>query len=213
MAHLLSCAPPSRNKVDLPDAHGKLASNQSFLILQTPQGSTMSTIILYMSISEDGFIADKYGESDWLDSFNLNKYGFEEFYKKIDALIMGKKTYEELIEKGPWPHTTKPTFVFTDSEEEPIAPNVVFGGGDVKTFVEMLEKKTNYKQIWLVGGANVAQEFYDAECIDEYIITTLPVELDEGTEMPESILYHEKMTRIDEREYDDGVMQEHYESI
>ena len=75
---------------------------------------------VYIATSLDGFIADKDGGLDWLMEIpnpDKSDYGFAEFMNTVDALLMGRKTFEIVVSFGQWPYT-KPVFVLSNSLKE-----------------------------------------------------------------------------------------------
>ena len=65
-------------------------------------------IYIFLAISLDGFIARNNGEIDWLEKFNSDDpnedYGFGEFFKRMDCLIIGRKSFEKVLSFGKWPY-------------------------------------------------------------------------------------------------------------
>lgn len=75
----------------------------------------MSKIILYIATSLDGYIAKEDGNVDWLSSFDED-YGYKEFISTVDTIIIGRKTYQQVLTFGEWPYQGLKTFVFTHQE-------------------------------------------------------------------------------------------------
>src|SRR5947207_1904343 len=90
------------------------------------------TVILYIAVSRDGFIADKNGGVDWLNPFldnipaDADSYGYPIFFESIDTIVMGRKTYEQMLTFGEWPNAGKHTYVFTESNEIPPREDISF---------------------------------------------------------------------------------------
>ena len=77
----------------------------------------MPTIILYIAVSVDGYIADADGGVGWLPSGDGggDDYGYAGFYAGVDAIVMGRRTYEQVRGFGvAWPYPGKPAYVFTN---------------------------------------------------------------------------------------------------
>ena len=85
-------------------------------------------LIYYVAVSLDGFVASLDGSVDWLTPYNAGDedYGFWEFYKSVDALIQGSKTYEQALTFGEWPHPGKPCWVVTSRNLTSKQPEVRF---------------------------------------------------------------------------------------
>lgn len=141
-------------------------------------------IILYISQSLDGFIADNEGSVDWILGNNedyASDYGYDNFIKNIDTIILGYNTYKQIVEElspNEWAYKGLQSYVFTEktikSEEE-----IKFVNENIISFIKKL-KKENGKDIWICGGANILNQLVKENLIDEYQITTVPVILGSG---------------------------------
>lgn len=141
----------------------------------------MSKVILYIATSEDGFIADQYGQVDWLPQpTGKEDFGYNDFYKDIHSIVMGSKTYEQILGWGHWLYTGKPAYVFTSRKIEVGTPNTKVLNDNVKDFAEQQQAKYPGKNIWLLGGAELVKSFSNDELIDECIITVIPITLGKG---------------------------------
>lgn len=137
----------------------------------------MRKIILFIAASLDGFIAGKSGEIDWL--FTDQDYGYIEFFKTIDVVILGRKTYDQALTFGEYPFKGKEAFVFSRTHGGATDENVKFISGDVAIFVDSLKPKQG-KNIWLVGGSELIKQFLKHDLIDEFVISIHPIILGEG---------------------------------
>ncbi|MBM7836751.1 dihydrofolate reductase family protein [Clostridium sardiniense] len=141
-------------------------------------------IILYIATSLDGFIADKNGGVSWIDEAIKSDEvdnSYSEFIKNIDTVIMGMTTYNQVVtELSPneWPYEGLNSYVFT-SQNINDTNNVKFISTDILDFVKEL-KERNGKDIWIVGGANIANQLIKSNLIDEYHISTIPIILGSG---------------------------------
>jgi len=172
-------------------------------------------IILYIAISRDGFIADKNGGVGWLDPYHINvpvelENNYPDFFKSIDCIVMGRKTYEQMLTFGDWPNAGKHTYVFTESSDKSPRQDITFVSMDVKDFVHDIEKQHPGCKIWLEGGAHLVQQFYDAGLIDKYIITIIPTELHEGITLPKEIVTANALQEVDSKNFSNGIVQKTY---
>jgi dihydrofolate reductase len=152
----------------------------------------MSLTRYYTATSLDGFIADPDNSLDWLftrereDDGPLN-YG--EFISGIGALAMGSTTYEWILDhefggKDPaewkWPYDV-PCWVFTH-RRLPIVPDaqVEFTSADVPAVHEEMRRAAGDRNVWIVGGGDLAGQFADAGLLDEVIVSIAPVTLGGG---------------------------------
>ena len=146
----------------------------------------MPQITLYIATSVDGYIADANGGVTWLPSANAgsngNDYGYTEFYASVDALLMGRRTYDQVLSFGEWPYPGKPAYVFTRHPPAAAPPGVEFVSADPADFVSGLAPRHPHSAaaLWLVGGANLAEQFRRAGLIDEYRIFVIPIILGQG---------------------------------
>lgn len=144
----------------------------------------MRTITLYIAMSLDGFIADKDGNVDWLSGQEPERddmVSYTEFIKKIDTVVMGWKTYHQLVtELSPdeWAYQGMMTYVLTH-REMPDEEEIRFIGGDVCDLVQKLQREDG-KGIWICGGASIAWQLVEADLIDRYHISVIPMILGDG---------------------------------
>ncbi len=171
----------------------------------------MLQVILYIAVSQDGFIADEQGGVDWLDKYsNIGEdCGYKEFYDSIDALVFGKNTYEQVLTFGPWPYPKKVSYIFSD-EQLINQANIQFVSGDIQHFLHSIEAR-GIKRLWLMGGAQLVESFYKIGCIDEYILTILPDRLGRGIALPELIFTAKDLRLTKEIKYKHfDIIQKHY---
>ena len=142
----------------------------------------MTKVILYIAQSKDGFIASKDGSVAWLDKYNDlgSDFGYTDFSKTISTVVMGNKTYQQILGFDcEYPYKTQTNYVFTRNKSLTRDEHVIFIHGDIpKNIAEI--KAESKKDIWLVGGASVFNALSKANCVDELIVTTMPVSLGEG---------------------------------
>ena len=160
-------------------------------------------------MSLDGFIARENGSVDWLDKFNSPKedYGYKKFFDSINTVLMGSSTYKQILGFGEFPYKGKNCFVFSKKIKE--GKHVKFVNEDVKNFIENLDPKENQK-IWLVGGANLVNQFLKHNLIDEYMLYTMPILLGKGIKLFDTI---KELPLVLKRtkSFKSGVIETHYE--
>ena len=140
----------------------------------------MGTITYYVAASVDGYIADAEGGVDWLPQGEPEDYGYTEFYAGVDALVMGRRTYDQVLEFGQWPYAGKPTYVFTGHPPLDNPYDVRFVS-DTEPAEFVRTTAAGYSgTVWLVGGGNLADQFRSAGLIDEYLVHVIPVILGRG---------------------------------
>jgi len=166
-------------------------------------------IIAYIAVSADGYIARPDGDVKWLDRpKGSGDYGMADFYKTIDTIIMGKKTYDLGLTWGQTSYPGKKNYVFTRSSPAP-AKDIEFVNEDVGGFVERVRKQKG-KDIWLVGGAELNGAFLDAGAIDEFIIHVIPVLIGDGIPLVPRRHRELQLDLVSSLQYEDGVVRLHY---
>lgn len=148
-------------------------------------------VILYIAVSLDGFIAKEDDDLQWLyEVEGEGDNGYSEMYETIDTTIMGKRTYDYVMEHAEsFPYPEKKNYVFTTSDQES-NEYVDFVNEDVVAFTKKLKEQKGAK-IWMVGGAGILDDYIKENLIDEYIITVTPHIL--GSGIP---LFREKNPQI-----------------
>lgn len=138
-------------------------------------------VVLFIAISMDGYIARKNGDIDWLSIVEDPKedYGYKEFIKSVDTVIMGRKTYDKVRSFDcDFPHLDKKCYVISRSQRSS-DQYVEFYRGDVRELINKIRQQDGLN-IFLDGGAQVVNEFMMKDLIDEYIISIIPVLLGSG---------------------------------
>ena len=147
---------------------------------------TSRTVTLHMVSSLDGFIARKDNSVSWLESpgsiyeagVSISEEEAAAFVKNIDCYILGSRTYEHALQLG-WPYGDTPAIVLTSRKLTQARNSVEFYSGDLKTLVDV-QLAPRYRNIWLVGGAMLSQQFLSLGLVDEIRLTIAPVLLGEG---------------------------------
>lgn len=142
------------------------------------------TTHFYTATSLDGFIATPAHSLDWLFAQDFDMAGpmaYPEFVAGIGALVLGASTYEWLRESGePWGYE-QPTWVFTHRDLPVIeGADVRFVSGDVAAVHAEMVAAAGGRDIWVMGGGDLAGQFADAGLLDEVWVQFAPVTLGEG---------------------------------
>lgn len=147
------------------------------------EGVTVRKVVLYVAMSLDGYLARGNGAVDWLHSEDQEEEAssFDAFYDTVDTLIMGRKTFTQVVEElspDQWVYEGKKCLVYTREKREK-DPRVTWIHGDLSSLVKVL-KQQDGKDIWLVGGAELYRAFAEEDLIDTYILTVMPRILGKG---------------------------------
>lgn len=143
-----------------------------------------TTCSVYIATSLDGFIAKPDGDIDWLHnpSFTIEgeDFGYSDYIESIDALIMGRNTFEQVLRFGDWPYQ-KPVIVLSSKSlniAEELNGKVHHMSGSPYEVLSQA-KELGYKNFYIDGGKTI-QKFLNAGLIQQLIITKIPVILGSG---------------------------------
>jgi dihydrofolate reductase len=138
-------------------------------------------LVLYIATSLDGYIATEDDSLEWLfKTEGEGDNGYSEFYNTVDTILIGRRTYDWVMEKeeGKFPYKNKKCYVFSRSEKGK-NENVEFINQDVVEFTNKI-KRLEGGNIWLVGGGNLLNSFIKERLVDEFIITISPTLIGRG---------------------------------
>jgi len=172
---------------------------------------------VYIATSIDGFIAGKNGELDWLDSIPIPEntdMGYEAFNSEIDALVMGRNSFEAVCGFDvEWPYT-KPVFVLSNTLTEipeKFKEHAFLVKGTLDEILSQIHGQGFYR-LYIDGGVTI-QNFLKADLIDDMIITIIPVLLGGGiplfAELPEQFGFE----CIESKLFLDKIVQNHFVRI
>lgn len=147
----------------------------------------------FIASSIDGFIARPDGDIEWLhkpeyaqeDGFD---FGYSAFMESVDALVMGRNSFEKVLTFDPWPYEDTPVVVLTSRDldiPEKLKGKVHLESGKPEEIAERLSLK-GYKHLYIDGGVTI-QRFLRAGLINEITITQIPVLLGDGISLFGSI--------------------------
>ena len=144
-------------------------------------------IIVYIATSADGYIARPDGDVEWLNRRpGTVDYGMRAFYRTIDTILWGRKTYDWALDyhkkagsKGEIFDTKVANYIFSRKPPRRAAPGVEFVSEPVKAFAQRL-RATPGKHIWMMGGGELIASFLDDGEIDEFDIHIIPTLIGEG---------------------------------
>lgn len=168
-------------------------------------------IILYIATSLDGYIAKPNDDLSFLSIVQKEgeDYGYTDFIKSIDTVIIGRKTYEWVMTQVPeFPHIDKNTFVITRTARPSIG-NIHFYTGNLKELVKRLksEQGTN---IFCNGGSEIVNELLKENLVDEFIISVIPILLGDGIPLFKNGRPEQKLQLLSSKQFDTGLVQLHY---
>ena len=175
-------------------------------------------IIVYVATSADGYIARPDGDVEWLNRLpHTADHGMAAFYRTIDTILMGRKTYDwalaywkKMGKKDGMFDTKVVNYVFSRKPPKKPAPGVKFVKEPVKAFAQRL-RATPGKHIWMMGGGGLIASFLDAGEIDEFDIHVIPVLIGKGIPLV-APRHRDILLRLRAaRKYPDGIVRLHYD--
>lgn len=171
-------------------------------------------LILYIATSLDGYIAQPNDDLSFLSIVEQEgqDYGYADFVKTVDTVIVGRKTYDKVIAMGfEFPHADKDAYIITRTPKKS-SGSVHFYTEDLKLLVEKL-KSENGKNIYCDGGAEIVNELLKADLIDEFIISVIPILVGNGTKLFNDGRSEMKLELVSVKSFDKGLIQMHYKRI
>ncbi len=168
---------------------------------------------VFVGTSVDGFIARANGELDWLPPDGGEPHGYDEFIATVDALVMGRNTYDIVLAFDPWPYGEKPVFVLSTRPlaGTPTGVSVERLSGEPAEIVAQLAAR-GIQHIYVDGGITI-QRFLRAGLIQRLILTRVPVLIGEGIPLFGVTGRDIALKHIATRHYASGLVQSEYEVL
>ena len=169
-------------------------------------------VIVHIATSADGYIARSDGDLEWLTSRPAPEgfYGMNAFMKSIDTKILGRKTYEASMRLGAKFDSKDRTIVFSRHPRPKDAPPTVeFTDDAIGLFVKRL-RESQGKDIWLMGGGEIIASFLDAQAIDEFVISVVPIFIGDGIPLIARRHLHVPLSLRSTERFEDGLVQLRY---
>jgi dihydrofolate reductase len=181
----------------------------------------------YCAASLDGFIAESDDTLDWLLKYEGSFEGddaepgpmsggsYDRFYEGVGALVSGSTTYEFVLEHlEEWPYGGKPTWVLTTRDlpaPEGDDVDVRFADAKVRDLHDEMIAAAGQRNLWVIGGGNVASQFADEGLLDEVLVTVVPVVLAEGKPLFDRRLPGGPIQLTGTTTFDSGMVELRYE--
>lgn len=166
----------------------------------------MRRIVYFVASSLDGFLARPDGAIDWL--FTDQDYGYTDFLAGIDTVVMGRKTYDLCLTFGDYPYKTQQNFVFSRTQTEFEHASVV--ALPAAEFVAQLRGQSG-RDIWLIGGGELAGEFFRAGLVDELRVFVHPRMIGQGLPLAAGLDRDIWLKLIDTQSFNTGLVKLRYE--
>lgn len=167
---------------------------------------------VFIATSLDGFIARPNGDLDWLhgDGAEGGPHGYDEFIATVDALVIGRKTYETVLAFETWPYGGKPVFVLSTRALAPAPPGAVVEhmSGDPADIVSRLAAR-GIGHIYVDGGITI-QRFLRAGLIQRLIVNRIPVLIGAGIPLFGELSRDIRLRHVTTRQFAGGLVQSEY---
>jgi dihydrofolate reductase len=161
-------------------------------------------VVLGLGISLDGYIARPDGSVDFL--FMPKDYSMGPFFKTVDAAILGRKTYDDGLKMGGnFSGYNMKFYVMSRSLPPGERNRVTFTSDSPGTVVAAIQKEPG-KNIWLMGGGELAREFLKEDLVDELYIGVVPTLLGEGIPLFPSGFPQREFELIENKTYSQGLI-------
>lgn len=143
--------------------------------------SEKGKLLFYGAMSIDGYLAREDHRLDWLiGTEGEEDTAYHEFYASVDTLIMGRKTYEQILVLSPeeFPYKDKTCYIFSRTLQDSHKGTEIIRG-DLLSFITNLKNETG-SHIWIVGGGELLQPLLKARLVDELFLQIAPVMIGKG---------------------------------
>ncbi|MGH3146629.1 MAG: dihydrofolate reductase family protein, partial [Rubrobacter sp.] len=182
------------------------------------EGRELLKATVYIATSVDGFIARENGGIDWLpggeDAEGSEDYGYQEFIGSVDAIVMGRNTYDLASSFGSWPYGEKPVVVLSSRQvdiPDAIATTVESMTASPREVVRRLAER-GFGHLYVDGGKTI-QGFLGEGLIQRLIITKVPVLIGAGIPLFGPLSHDVRLRHLETRQFENGLVQSEYEVI
>jgi dihydrofolate reductase len=165
---------------------------------------------VFIATSLDGYIARPDGTFDWLPD-DPEPHGYTEFMSTIDAIVIGRKTFDTVLSFGGWAYGKTPVVVLSSRAAELKAPEGAkcdFMSGTPHEIVARLEQR-GLEHLYVDGGVTVTG-FLEAGLIQRLIITRIPVLLGAGIPLFGNLTHDIRLDHVSTRSFPSGMVQSEY---
>jgi dihydrofolate reductase len=165
---------------------------------------------VFIATSLDGFIARANGDLDWLPPGGGEEHGYDAFIATVDALVIGRKTYETVLSFDTWPYGGKPVYVLSTRALAPAPPGAMverLSGAPAELVAQLAARGVGH--VYVDGGITI-QGFLQAGLIQRLVITRIPVLLGAGIPLFGPLLRDIRLRHVGTRQYASGLVQSEY---
>jgi len=164
---------------------------------------------VFVGVSVDGFMARRDGGLEWLPS-DCEPHGYSEFMETVDALLIGRNTFDVVLAFDAWPYGDKPVYVLSSRPLAPAPPGAVVErlSGDAGAVAAELAGR-GHEHVYVDGGITI-QQFLRAGRIQRLVVTRVPVLIGEGTPLFGAVPSDIRLRHVATRSFPSGLVQTEY---
>jgi dihydrofolate reductase len=169
------------------------------------------TVSVFVGTSVDGFIARPNGDLDWLPEGGGEPHGYDEFIASVDAIVIGRNTFEKVLTLGPWPYGDKRVVVLSSRPVDLSAAGGVveqMAGSPGEIVAQLAAGGAHH--LYVDGGITI-QRFLRAGLVQRLIITRVPVLIGDGVPLFGTLPRDIRLRHVATRHYPSGLVQSEYE--
>lgn len=172
------------------------------------------TASVFVGASVDGFIARPNGGLDWLPEGGGEPHGYEEFMASVDAIVLGRKSFETVLTFGAWPYADKRVVVLSSQPVDLSATHgaIVEQMGGPPAEIAFKLAASGAHHLYVDGGITI-QRFLGAGLIDRLVITRVPVLIGDGIPLFGSLPQDIRLRHVMTRSFPSGLVQSEYEVV
>jgi dihydrofolate reductase len=159
---------------------------------------------IYIAVSLDGYVATPDGGVEWLDAYQAEDFGYDEFFTTIDTIVMGRSTYEQVLGFETWPYVGKRSVVVTSRPLTDAPDDTHAFHGSPDELVQQLGQDD--AAVWIMGGAKLIQAFLNLDAIAMMELFVMPVLLGDGVRLFEPMRGPRRLSLASAQSYPSGVV-------
>jgi dihydrofolate reductase len=170
----------------------------------------MRRIVYSVACSLDGYIAREDHSFDWIR--HDKDYNLSSFFKSVDTVLIGRKTHDLMVSAGQPVFPGMANYAFSRNPNPPACKGLHWVRTNPVAFVDELRQKPG-KDIWLMGGSNLARIFFEARMVSDIKLAVVPILLGKGIPLFPEFGQEIALKLIEQKSYSNGPMQLHYECV
>ena len=167
-------------------------------------------VSVFIGTSLDGFIARPNGDLDWLPAGGGEPHGYDEFIASVDAIVIGRKTFETVLTLGAWPYGDKRVVVLSPVDLSAAGGGVVEQMAGPPAEIVSRLAASGAHHVYVDGGITI-QGFLRAGLIQRLVITRVPVLIGDGIPLFGALQRDVRLRHIMTRHYPSGLVQSEYQ--